>query len=85
MEEEEDHPLLMRKEEQLQFIRDFIYMVQEDLLAGASWIPAHWDAHDLRQWVADTFQEQKFTLNRMKVRDRMRAYQNDIKASKGLL
>ena len=66
----------MRKQEQRRFIRELIRNVRSDLLKQSVLIPADWDGHELRQWIADGFQEASYTLKEN--RRRMRAYRQTV-------
>jgi hypothetical protein len=61
----------MTKLEQRRFIRELIATVRADLLRQSVLIPDNWDGHELRQWIADRFQEASWTLreNRSRYRE----------------
>jgi hypothetical protein len=66
----------MTKVEQRKFIRELVGNVRKDLLKQVPLIPATWDGHELRQFIADRFQESSWTLKENK--RRYRDYQNDV-------
>jgi hypothetical protein len=58
----------MTRAEQKRFIRELIGSVQKTLLDNVSKVPAEWDGHEIRQWIADKFQESSYTLKQNKSR-----------------
>jgi hypothetical protein len=66
----------MTKAQQETFITELIRNVEKDLLARVPKLPDEWDGHELRQLIADRFQEVSFTLKQNK--SRYRAYKNEV-------
>lgn len=71
-----NQPMSMTKQEQKTFVRELIANVRADLLKQSKLIPPEWDGHELRQWIADTFQESSYTLRQDK--RRYKAYRNAV-------
>jgi len=65
----------MTRAEQQQFVDELITGIHFALNAKMDRIPDDWDGHELRQWIADTFQYNA-TLERKS--RRYRAYQKAV-------
>lgn len=66
----------MTRTEQIRFVRDLTGQVKNSLLADIGRVPEEWDGHELRQWIADRFQESSYTLKTDK--RRYREYRNAV-------
>lgn len=66
----------MTRADQFTFVNELVNRVQSELLLNIERIPEEWDGHELRQWIADKFQESAYTLQRDK--PRYRAYRNEV-------
>lgn len=67
----------MSKQEKCDFISDLIDSVHASLMHAVDKVPEHWDGLELRQLIADKFQEQ--TTTPMHGR-RLREYRNEMLA-----
>jgi len=66
----------MTKRDQRRFVRELVMNVRRDLLKQVALFPAEWDGHEIRQFIADTFQASSYTLKRMP--RRLRDYRNAV-------
>lgn len=66
----------MNKTQQRRFVRELIANVRKDLLRQLPLVPDTWDGHELRQWIADRFQESSWSLK--EDRRRYRDYRNTV-------
>jgi hypothetical protein len=68
----------MTKAEKMQFVLDLTESVrnewQDKLKAGN--VPESWDGHEIRQWLADKFDQERTHL--MGDRKRLNSYRNDV-------
>lgn len=72
----------MTRDEQKEFILDLCRSVHRSIESSIEKgrIPAEWDGHELRQYIADKFAEQTTKLDRR----RMREYRNHVAVTSGL-
>ncbi len=73
----------MNAAEKRRFIRDLIRNVQADILAKVEKMPEDWDGHELRRYVADTFDRSAMTVGRKgpygkPYAKRTRDYRNEV-------
>lgn len=65
------------------FIKDLVRNVQADLLKNrVGKMPAEWDGHEIRQYIADLLAESSYSLKRMP--GRYREYKNTVAVTGGL-
>lgn len=60
----------MTRKDQHRFVKELINNVRKDLLERVSLVPEAWEGRELRQWIADRFQEATMHFNRDKRRAR---------------
>lgn len=51
------------------FIRDLIGSVQRDIIAAVRKMPDDWDGHELRQLIADKFEQETTDMPRSRAKD----------------
>ena len=66
---------IMTKKDKKRFIRELIQSVTKEILDKVDKMPEEWDGHELRQFLADNFQDCS-NLMRKDYRSRYRAYKN---------
>lgn len=76
--------VVMTRPEQRQFIGALVAAVLGDLMRDAGRVPEDWDGIELRQWIADRFQDSAYVLQRPENRRRYRDYKNVIATTGGL-
>jgi len=69
----------MTKPEQRRFVRELVANVRADLVKNVKNVPDNWDGHELRQWIADRFQESSWMIKAPENRGRYRAYKHDVR------
>jgi hypothetical protein len=57
-----------------EFVRDLIGSVQASILAEVDNMPEDWDGHELRQYIADWFEDQTTKMTPA----RHKAYRNEV-------
>ena len=67
----------MTKKEQRAFVRDLIASVQRGMLEDIRRVPESWDGRELRQWIADRF-EQNTMMDPVIYRQRLKEYRNTV-------
>ena len=66
----------MTKKDKKRFIRELTRSVTKTVLAKVNKMPEEWDGHELRQFLADYYQDST-SLMRKDYRSRYRAYKNE--------
>lgn len=67
----------MTTKEKRAFIKGLMRSVQVDILAKVPLMPAGWDGHELREYIADQFERERTRLMK-ESRGRKRDYQNEV-------
>lgn len=67
----------MTKTDQHRIVTELINSVSENLFAKIASVPEEWDGIELRQWVADTFNDES-TQPRLLNGKRLKDYRNTI-------
>jgi hypothetical protein len=70
----------MTLEEKTQFVEDLITSVKKSILEKLPKAPGEWDGHELRQYIADCFKEQRGDLLKAGT-TRFRRYVNAVAAN----
>lgn len=63
--------------EKKKFIRELVGAVRDRLLDRVGDVPEEWDGIELRQWIADTFAQQAYSLTMRQDRKRLKAFRNE--------
>lgn len=67
-----------------EFIRDLTSNVVKSILAKVPEMPAEWDGHELREYLADEFARNRSALMREPRSRRLRDYRNTVNVTGGL-